>query len=132
VRRETRRALERAEAERAELVARLEGLERAAPRPRASSTEVEFVITDVGTDTEAPVPVPGRIEGRLFADLVLRESVVKAAALAHGVRRVCSAEVRQRLRDEMRRETRRSARRRRADVKEALRQYYARDRGDAA
>ncbi|WP_110183301.1 hypothetical protein [Nocardioides solisilvae] len=132
-RRRTARQLARAEEAQAALLARLEALEQARAAGAAAGTlpTAEFVITDVGAEREAPA-VPARIEGRLFADLVLRESVVKAASWAHGVRRVLAPEVRSRLRAEMRRETRRSARRRRADVKEALRQYYARDRGDAA
>lgn len=94
----------------------------------------EFLITDVGRPQQqgsAPA-VPERIEGRLFADIVLRETVVKAASWAHGLRQALSPEHRARLRVEVRRETRRSARRRKADVKEALRQYYARERGDVA
>lgn len=133
IRRQTARALERAAEERAALVARLEELERAGPAPHVRAEAAEFVITDVGAAHGAePAPAAGRIEGRLFADLVLRESVVKAAAWGHGVRRVLSPEVRSRLRSEMRRETKRSARRRKADVREALRQYYARERGDVA
>lgn len=133
LRAQTRRALDGARAEQDALRARLEELER---RPLARDPErvEEFVITEVGDPSGGPAaePVPTRIEGRLFADIVLRESVVKAASLAHGVRRALSPESRSRIRFEMRREVRRSSRQRRADVKEALRQYYARERGDVA
>lgn len=133
LRRQTRTALAHARAEQAELRARLDELERA-PAGAPSPPVAEFVITDVGARGDADGrEVPARIEGRLFADIVLRESVVKAAALASGVRRALSAEQRNRIRFEVRRETRRSARRRRADVKEALRQYYDRqDQGRQA
>ncbi|WP_101524605.1 hypothetical protein [Nocardioides houyundeii] len=63
---------------------------------------------------------------------MLREGVVKVASLAHGVRRALAPEQRNRIRFEVRRETRRAGRRRKADVKEALRQYYAREPGDVA
>ncbi|WP_185996500.1 hypothetical protein [Nocardioides campestrisoli] len=131
--RQTRAALERAEADQAALRARLDELAHTAHRT-SERLEAEFVITDAGNSLEDArrAPEPARIEGRLFADLVLRESAVKAASWAYAVRRVASAESRNRLRFEMRQETKRSTRRRRADVKEALRQYYARERGDLA
>ncbi|MDP3891126.1 hypothetical protein, partial [Nocardioides sp.] len=37
--------------------------------------------------TDGLVPYQGRIDGKLFADIVLRESLLKAAAVAGGVRR---------------------------------------------
>lgn len=129
-RRHTREALARAEADRAELAARLDELERPAPATRAPEAVSEFVITEVGGTQRAPQEPPARIEGRLFADLVLRESVVKAASWSYGVTRALSAENRNRLGFEMRRETKRAQKQRRADVKEALRQYYERQRGD--
>jgi len=131
-RRQTREALARAEAERAELAARLDELERPALASRAPEAVSEFVITDVGDTPRTPAEPAARIEGRLFADIVLRESVVKAASWTYGVRTALSAENRNRLGFEMRRETKRSAKQRRADVKEALRQYYERQRGDLA
>ena len=69
-----------------------------------------------------------RIETALFADLVLRETVVKAASLAHGVRRALGPEPRNRIRFEMRQELR-SARKRRLRLrKELLRQARAAER----
>jgi hypothetical protein len=133
LRRSTAAALAAAGRDQAELRDRLEQLERAAAPPAASEPAGEFVITDIGRRrSDDPVAAPTRIEGRLFADIVLREGVVKVASLAHGVRRALAPEQRNRIRFEVRRETRRATRRRKADVKEALRQYYARDPGDVA
>ncbi|WP_162799291.1 hypothetical protein [Nocardioides sp. 616] len=130
----TRTALAAALREQQELRARLELLERTGPAAPAGEQPHEFVITEVGgtPGPAEPAPVPSRIEGRLFADIVLREGVVKVASLAHGVRRALAPEQRNRIRFEVRRETRRAGRRRKADVKEALRQYYAREPGDVA
>ena len=117
------------------LLARLDELERPGPGAAPTPATSEFVITEMGShpsDAVDDAAAPGRIEGRLFADIVARETVVKAASWTYGVRRALSAENRNRIRFEVRRETRHSARRRKADVKEALRQYYARERGDAA
>ena len=81
-----------------------------------------------GAHARATVPVE-RIGGKLFADIVLRESVVKAAALSHGVRRALSAESRNRIRFEMRRELRRARKQRKEDLREARRELDARRRG---
>ena len=72
-----------------------------------------------GAHARATVPVE-RIGGKLFADIVLRESVVKAAALSHGVRRALF---------EMRRELRRARKQRKEDLREARRELDARRRG---
>lgn len=135
--RRTREELARARAQHDELLARVALLERPEVA-RAPEGTVEFVITDVDSSHGDQTPdhrsqaTPGRIEGRLFADIVARETVVKAASWTHGLRHALSAENRNRLRFEMRREAKRAGRQRKADVKEALRQYYARERGDVA
>ena len=59
---------------------------------------------------------------------MLRETVVKAASLGHGVRRALAPETRNRIRFEMRREVRRARKQRRADLKEARRDLHARQR----
>jgi hypothetical protein len=64
--------------------------------------------------------------------MVLRESVVKAASLAHGVRRGLAPESRNRIRFEMKQEVRRSRKQRRADVKAARRDLHARQRAALA
>ena len=59
---------------------------------------------------------------------MLRETVVKAASLAHGVRRGLAPATRNRIRFEMKQEVRRSRRQRRADLKQAQRDLHARQR----
>ncbi|UUZ59358.1 hypothetical protein [Nocardioides sp. B-3] len=107
------------------------GTEATATMERVESAT--YVITglhDAEADVEAETvqAVPARIDGRLFADIVARESVVKAAGLAHGLRRALSAENRNRIRFEMKREVKRSRKQRRAHLKAAMRQI----REDAA
>ena len=100
-----------------------------APHPVRRPTE--YVITHLGEPVEeqepeveaVPVVAPG-----LFADLVLRETVVQTASVFHGVRRALSPENRNRIRFEMRREVKRSRKQRRADVREARREWEARQR----
>ncbi|MCW2795677.1 hypothetical protein, partial [Nocardioides sp.] len=70
------------------------------------------------------------VDGPLFADLVLRETVVQAASLARGLRRALAPEMRNRIRFEMRREVKRSRKQRRADLKAARREWEARQRAD--
>lgn len=145
---QTRTELARARAESAELRAELAALEQRLAEPAGPTDEppaapgTEYVITHVGEhdprDGSAPV-VEGTIDRTLFADLVLRETVVRAGGLAHGLRRALSPEVRNRIRFEVRREVKRSRKQRRADLREARRAWEARQRdgirlddGDAA
>ncbi len=86
-----------------------------------------FVITHLDTLAD-DTPVARPIDGRLFTDIVARETVVKAASWTHGLRRALSAENRNRIRFEVRRETRRAGRDRRAETKQALREFRARQR----
>ena len=112
-----------------------------APAPAAqvpSVTETDsaaFVITQVGTphqdDAPPAAPVARPIDGRLFADIVARETVVKAAGWTPGQRRGLSPETRNRIRFEVRQETRRAGRDRRAEMKQALREFRARERAAA-
>jgi hypothetical protein len=142
----TRTELARARAEAAEVRAELAALEErlAAPEPAPPGAGPGYVITRVGepdadADAGAPPVVEGTIDRTLFADLVLRETVVRAGGLAHGLRRALAPEVRNRIRFEVRREVRRSRKQRRADLREARRDWEARrraevrlDDGDAA
>ena len=119
------------------LTARLAELEaRTATRSTSVPERVEtaaYVITAIDDEQQVEphrTAVPARIDGKLFADIVARESVIKAAGLAHGLRRALSAENRNRIRFEMKREVKRSRKQRRADLKAALRQFHARE--DAA
>lgn len=115
----TIRAVADARAETDALRERLDRLERSATAPVPA--EREYVITRLGEDEpaeRAPVPM---VEGRLFADQVLRESVVHAASLAHGVRRALAPATRNRIRFEMRRELKLARRQRKADLRAAKR-----------
>jgi uncharacterized protein (UPF0212 family) len=127
----TERVLAQAQAETAVLRDQVAALERRLDRPTAKP-EASFVITDLGQET-APEPAeaedpPVTISSALFADLVLRETVVKAASLAHGVRRALDPESRNRIRFEMKREVKRARKQRRADTREARREWEARQR----
>jgi len=126
----TSRELLAAHAEAATLRAKVDEIERRLQPPVPNQTD--YVITRLGDDPpdpDAAVP-PARIDGQLFADLVLRETVVKAAALAHGVRRGLAPEVRNRIRFEVRREIKRSRRARRSEMREARREWDARQRSE--
>lgn len=120
----------------AEVQARVEELARtlaAAQEATPAPDDQEYVITRLGTEPAAGEPsAPARIDGPLFADLVLRESVVQAASLAHGLRRALAAETRHRIRFEMRRELKRARKQRRAEIKEARRAWAARERAEMA
>jgi hypothetical protein len=112
----------------------LGGLERRiTDRPGAGQSPaapVEFVITDLGR-AEAPAD-PVRVDGPAFADIVLRETVVKAASFAHGLRRGLAPATRNRIRFEMKQEVRRARKQRRADLKAARRDLHARQRASLA
>ncbi len=86
----------------------------------------EYVITSLGDEPDVePAPT---VDAPLFADLVLRESVVQAASLAAGVRRALAPEHLNRIRFEMRRELKRARKQRRADARQARREFEARRR----
>jgi hypothetical protein len=129
-----RRVAERLDAAHAEAEAlrlQIEEIQRQLNAP-AVRTEQEFVITGLGDRALEPrsdvavdtVPAP------VFADIVLRETVLQAAALAAGLRRALSPEVRNRIRFEMRREVKRARRQRKADLRAARRAWEARQRAD--
>jgi hypothetical protein len=107
-----------------------EGVRSSTTAGAASSTtegtpvdEAAYVVTAVGD------PEPDRrIEGSLFADLVLRESVVKGVSLVHGLRRALAPETRNRIRFQMRQEVKRARKQRRADLRAARRHLADRQR----
>lgn len=122
-RRRVRAELAAARREAAELREQVAGLGAADDGHRPAGT-AEYVITDIGTPAPAGAdgtPTPGRIDGRLFADIVLRESLLRAAAATHGVRRVLAPETRNRVRFEMRREVKRARKERREELRAARR-----------
>ena len=98
------------------------------PVPVADAAQPPVADDDLSTYVITGVPVARPIDGRLFVDIVARESVVKAASWTHGLRRALSPENRNRIRFEVRQETRRAARERRAETKRALRELRARER----
>ena len=100
--------------------------------PAADAGPSTYVITQLDGPERADVPVARDIDGRLFADIVARETVVKAASWTHGLRRALSPENRNRIRFEVRQEVRRTGRARRAETKQALREYRARERAASA
>lgn len=103
--------------------------EETEPHRGAAAEPASYVITGMDRVEDAPpVAVQGRIDGAVFADIVARESAIRAAGIAHGLRRALAPEVRNRIRFEMRREVKRSRKQRRADLKAALRDMQARER----
>ncbi len=126
----TERDLAAARSETAALRDQLDDLSRRIDRPQESRTPIdaEFVITDLGLSDPDPEQSVPEVSTVLFADLVLRETVVKAASLAHGVRRALDAETRNRIRFEMRREVKRARKQRRSDTRQARREWEARRR----
>ncbi len=125
----------RLDQETASLRAQVEEIERRLSVPAGAAASQEYLITGLGGQVEPahrdhrvdqdPVVRP---DASLFADLVLRETVVQAASLAHGLRRALSPQVRNRVRFEMRRELKRARRQRRADLRDARRDWAARQR----
>jgi hypothetical protein len=110
---------------------RLDGVHR--PPAPAAAPPVEFVITDLGTHHDPDSdPEPVHLDGPAFADVVLRETVVKAASLAHGVRRGLAPATRNRIRFEMKQEVRRARKQRRSDLKAAQRDLHTRQRATLA
>lgn len=114
----------------AELRAAIDDVRRElAPQPAApvasdDDEQTAHTITDLGTDPpldEAGGQVERRLDGRLFADLVLREAAVKAGALAHGLRHGLSGETRNRIRYQMKLEVKRSRKHRKVELREARR-----------
>ncbi len=116
--------------------ARAESLAAALAEPMAPVPPVvdradsAYVITRMDSSAApAPaVPVAQPIDGRLFTDIVAREAVVTAASWTAGLRRALSASNRNRIRFEVRQETRRAGRERRAETKQALREFRERER----
>ena len=121
-----------AHADAASLRQRLDELEHRLEGPEPRSSAPEYVITAVSSTGSAHRRVEGRhaaperriegsVEGSLFADLLLRESMVRGASFVHGVRRALAPETRHRIRFEMRQEVKRSRKQRRIDLKAARR-----------
>ena len=130
-----RAAASRVRADVARLQQRLDELDHQPGDVPAAATRVpspvEFVITDLGRE-EPPPDQPVRLDGPAFADIVVKETVVKAASFARGVRRGLAPATRNRIRFEMKQEVRRARKQRRADLKAARRDLHARQRATLA
>ena len=125
--------LEGARTEAEALRVQIEEIQRRLSAPTVRD-EREYVITGVGgleTGAGAPSPAGTEVEtvpAPVFADILLRETVLQAAALAAGLRRALSPEVRIRIRFEMKREVKRARKQRKADLRAARREWEARQR----
>jgi hypothetical protein len=130
----TRREIAAVQVEAAGLRRRLDELDRERQRdPQPVVEDREYTITGLAapaqSETEAAEPV--RLDRAVFADQLLRESVIRLGSLSHGVRRALSAESRNRIRFEMRREVKRARKNRRVEQREAYREWQARQRESA-
>jgi hypothetical protein len=96
-------------------------------RPAAT----EYVITRVGDPESEAEPAP-TVPAPVFADLLLKETVVQTASLFHGLRRALAPETRNRIRFHMRQEVKRSRKQRRVELREVRREWAARQRGAMA
>lgn len=113
----------------AQLQAQADAVAHRERHPVATVDDREYLITDLGE--EGP-KVPARIvPAPMFADILLRESVIKTAALAAGLRRALSPEVRHRIRFEMRSEVKRARKERKLALKQARREWEGRQRSTA-
>jgi hypothetical protein len=117
-----------AHAELGDLRGRVEALEHEHGAAPQQTVPTEYLITGLGGSVTPETEASDRIDGAVFADTVLRETVVKAASLAHGVRRGLAPATRNRIRFEMKQEVRRSRKQRRTDLKAAQRDLHARER----
>jgi hypothetical protein len=91
------------------------------------------VITRVGEpELEEPAEPVATVPAPVFADLVLKETVVQTASLFLGLRRALAPETRNRIRFQMRQEVKRSRKQRRAELREVRREWAARQRAAVA
>ncbi|QIG43503.1 hypothetical protein G5V58_12665 [Nocardioides anomalus] len=103
----------------------------AAPAEPVPAPQPQFVITRVGEPEEPVAPAP-TVPAPVFADLLLKETVVQTASLLHGVRRALAPETRNRIRFHVRQEVKRSRKQRRADLRDFRREWAARQREGTA
>ncbi|TYL45277.1 hypothetical protein FXB39_18945 [Nocardioides sp. BGMRC 2183] len=133
-RRRTQTLLEQAAADAEELRTQLAGIEQqlaeravetTASRTPVTSDGREYLITDLGRERAEAVPA---LPAPVFVDVLLRESMIRTASLAAGLRRALAPEARNRIRFEMRREVKRARKQRKADLRTARREFEARQR----
>jgi heme exporter protein D len=80
-----------------------------------------LIPTPLGSDEDDATPAV-RVDREAFWDLLLRESVVRAAAVGHGVRAVLDPRTRNRVRFEVRQEIKRARKQRKSEERAAVRQ----------
>ena len=91
----------------------------------------EYVITDFNERrSRGPLAAVPTVPTPVFVDIVLRESLIRTASLAAGLRRALAPEVRNRVRFEMKREVKRSRKQRRLVLRRARRDWEARQRAE--
>ncbi|WP_183092339.1 hypothetical protein [Nocardioides stalactiti] len=118
----------------AQLLEEAQQLEEARRTLRLSDLTIvddkDYVITQLGQRKAAggPLALVPTVPGPVFVDILLRESLVRTASLAAGLRRAMAPEVRNRIRFEMKREVKRSRKQRKVDTKQAVREWEARQR----
>ncbi len=104
---------------------RLDGLDHGPGRAPAADDRADYLITSLSDHpasvSAGPPSTEERASRREFAAVALSESVVKVAALAHGVRRALSPQSRNRIRFEMGREVKEARRQRRRAARRARR-----------
>lgn len=93
----------------------------------------DYVITRFGDPADPDTSHRREVEVRslprgVFADLLLRETAVRAAGVSAGLRRALAPETRNRIRFEMKQEVKRSRKQRKADLRIARREWEARQR----
>ena len=108
-----------------------EALDSTAASLDAKPAAPEYVITRVGEPEPEPEPVP-TVAAPVFADLLLKETVVQTASMFHGLRRALAPETRNRIRFHMRQEVKRSRKQRRTELREVRREWAARQRAGMA
>lgn len=87
----------------------------------------EYRITELGQRRGGgPFAVLPTVPGPQFVDAMLRESLIRTASIAAGLRRALAPEVRNRIRFEMKREVKRSRKQRKTDVRQARREWESR------
>lgn len=92
-----------------------------APAPPAEVDDEDALVpTPLGPSVD--VEPAERVSREMFWDLLLRESVVRAAAVGHGVRAVLDARTRNRIRFEVRQEIKRARKQRKSEERAAVRQ----------
>ena len=90
---------------------------RRSPPPRVEPASYVITGIDRVEDDEPTVAVRGASTGRCSPTSWPARRVIRAAGIAHGLRRALAPEARNRIRFEMKREVKRSRKQRRADLK---------------